>query len=152
MELITAVCCWQIVNKRPRINRNAHRETQYRQVVHKLITSLHSKRYRPSSLLIRLQNSYAVSGAPVAVKRWAVEPVNKVKEALCSNGINSVTWYCVSVIRWQICKHLFIFIPAKTQVSLFMSFIIFMCCLVMQIAKPYCFVLIRVTGISLCLF
>jgi hypothetical protein len=60
--------------------------------------------------------------------------------------------YFSSVSTLQICKHLFIFIPAKTQVSLFMSFIIFTCSLVMQIAKPYCFVLIIVTGLSLCLF
>jgi hypothetical protein len=30
-----------------------------RQAIHKLITSLHSKRYRPSGMLIHQQNSYA---------------------------------------------------------------------------------------------
>jgi hypothetical protein len=44
------------------MNRTARRETQCRQAVHKLITSLHSKRYRPSGMPIHRQNSYAPTG------------------------------------------------------------------------------------------
>jgi hypothetical protein len=41
------------------MNLTARRETYCRQAAHKLITSLHSKRYRPSGMLIHKQNSYA---------------------------------------------------------------------------------------------
>jgi hypothetical protein len=63
------------------MKRTAFRETQCRQAVHKLITTHHSERYRPSGMLIRRQirMRLAASSAPFAVKRRAVEPVNKVK-------------------------------------------------------------------------
>jgi hypothetical protein len=55
--LITAACCLHIINKLPRMNRTAYREIKCRQAVHKLITSLHSKSFRSSGILIRRQNS-----------------------------------------------------------------------------------------------
>jgi hypothetical protein len=54
MELISATYCWQIIN-----SHTAHCVTKYRQAVHKLITSLHSKCYWLSGMLIHQQNSYA---------------------------------------------------------------------------------------------
>jgi hypothetical protein len=52
------------------------------QAVHKLITSLHSKCYRPSGILIHRQNSYALRGKQHTGRREAQnsEPVNKVKK------------------------------------------------------------------------
>jgi hypothetical protein len=52
----------------PRMNRTARCETQCREAVYKLITSIHSKRY----WLIHRQNSYAAGGAPAAVKGRAM--------------------------------------------------------------------------------
>jgi hypothetical protein len=74
MELITT-------DKLQRMNHTARRETEYRQAVHKLITSLHSKRYRPSGMLIHRQNLYAPRSKWRTGRR---EPVNKVKKkTLC---------------------------------------------------------------------
>jgi hypothetical protein len=63
------------------MNRTARRETKYRQAVHKLINSLHSKRYWPSGILIYRQNSYAPRGKPHTGRRetQSREPVNKVR-------------------------------------------------------------------------
>jgi hypothetical protein len=44
------------------MNRTAHRETQCRQAVHKLIISLHSEWYRPSGMLIHRKHLYAPRG------------------------------------------------------------------------------------------
>jgi hypothetical protein len=51
-------CCLLLT----RMNRTARRVIKYRQAVHKLITSLHSKRYRTSGTLIHRQNSHAPRG------------------------------------------------------------------------------------------
>jgi hypothetical protein len=58
MELITAAYCWQIINKFPAWPAPLTVK-QYCQALHKLITSLHSKRYQPSGMPIHLQNSHA---------------------------------------------------------------------------------------------
>jgi hypothetical protein len=68
-------CCILLKNH----NSTARRETQRRQAVHKLITSIHSKRYRPSGMLINRQNSYAPRGKRRTGRR---EPLNKVRK-LC---------------------------------------------------------------------
>jgi hypothetical protein len=62
------------------MNRIAPRETKCRQAVQKLITFLHSKRYRPSGMLIHRQNSYAPRRKG---RTGRLEPVNKVKKTLC---------------------------------------------------------------------
>jgi hypothetical protein len=41
------------------MNHTASPELQCRQGIHKLITSVHSKSYRPSGMLIHRQNSHA---------------------------------------------------------------------------------------------
>jgi hypothetical protein len=74
------------------MNRTAHRETQYHQAVHKLITSLHCKRYRPSGMLIHRQNSYApcswrYTGRREAQSRERINKINKLSvrsSATCS--------------------------------------------------------------------
>jgi hypothetical protein len=62
------------------MNCTARRETKRRQAVHKLIASLHSKRYRPSDLLIHRQNSYAPRSRRRSSRREAQyrESVKKV--------------------------------------------------------------------------
>jgi hypothetical protein len=67
-------------HKFPRMNPAARRETQRHQAVHKLITSLHSKRYLPSGILIHRQNSHAPRGKQHTGHR---EVVNKVEKTLC---------------------------------------------------------------------
>lgn len=63
------------------MNGTAPRETKCRQAVLKLITSLNSKRYRPSYILIHgnICKRLATICAPVEVRRRAVEPAHKVK-------------------------------------------------------------------------
>jgi hypothetical protein len=71
------------------MNRTPRRETRCRQAIRKLITSLHSKRYRPSKMLIHRQNSYAPSGKQRTGRREAQsrEPANKLKKTLCRKNI-----------------------------------------------------------------
>jgi hypothetical protein len=76
IELITATYCWRIINRLPCMNHTARRETEYRQAVHKLITSLYSKRYRPSGMLIHRQNLFAPRS------NGCREEVNKVNNTL----------------------------------------------------------------------
>jgi hypothetical protein len=80
------------------MNHTARRKTQCRQAVHKLITSLHSKRYRPSGMLIHRQNLYVPRSKRRTRRREAQsrEPVNKVKkETLC----NTATAWSVTFIE-----------------------------------------------------
>jgi hypothetical protein len=67
----------QIINKLPGMNRTAGR-----QAVHKLITDIHSKRYRPSGMLIYRENFYAPHGKQRTGRRVAQsrEPIKKVKK------------------------------------------------------------------------
>jgi hypothetical protein len=55
---------------------------QCRKAAHKLITSLHSKRYRPSGMLSYQQNSHAPRSKWRIGRRkgQSCEPVNKVKK------------------------------------------------------------------------
>jgi hypothetical protein len=76
-------CCLLLTyHKLPLMNRTARRETECRQSIHKIITSLHSKRYRPSGMLIDRQNSYAPCSRRCTGRRESKsrEPVNKVKK------------------------------------------------------------------------
>jgi hypothetical protein len=77
MKLISAFYCGQIINKLLCMNRTARHDTKCSQVVHKLITSFHSKRYQPSGILIHRQNSYAPRDKQCTGRR---EAVNKVKK------------------------------------------------------------------------
>jgi hypothetical protein len=97
MALITATYSRQIINKLSRMDRTARREAQCRLAVHKLITSLHSKRYRPTSMLTHWQNSYAPSSKQSTGHREAQsrEPVNKLKKII-RNILGNVTVYTQS--------------------------------------------------------
>jgi hypothetical protein len=66
------------------MNRTTSREIYCREVAGKLITSLHSKRYRPSGMLIHWQilMRLAASGAAVTVKHRAVNRSTKLKPSL----------------------------------------------------------------------
>jgi hypothetical protein len=66
------------------MNSNVRRKTQCLQAVLKLITSLHSKRYRQSGMHIHRHNSYAPRSKRPAARHEAQsrEPVNKVKKKL----------------------------------------------------------------------
>jgi hypothetical protein len=85
MELITAVYCWQIIGKFLLMNCTACRETYWRQVVHKLIASFHSKRYRPSGMLIHQQNVYVPHDQQCTGchELQNHEPVSRVEKSLC---------------------------------------------------------------------
>jgi hypothetical protein len=81
MELITAAHCWQIIT-------NSHIWTALLAVKHnairrstKLVTSLNSKHYWPSGILIHWQNFVilATGGAPVTIKHRAVNQSTKVR-------------------------------------------------------------------------
>jgi hypothetical protein len=66
------------------MNRTARRETYCRQVVKKLITSFHSKRFWSSGLLIHRQNSYEPRSKRCTGRRekHSREPVNNIKKKL----------------------------------------------------------------------
>jgi hypothetical protein len=66
------------------MNRYASREPQGRQAIHKLFTSFHSKRYRPSGMLIhrQIRMHLAASGVSVAVKRRAVNRSKELKKSM----------------------------------------------------------------------
>jgi hypothetical protein len=96
MEMIPASYCWQIIN--------CHSLTALLAVKHnavkrstELITSLHSKSYRPSGILIHRQNSYALrsrrrTGRHEAQSR---ESVNKVKKlSVCISVYRTLVLLC----------------------------------------------------------
>jgi hypothetical protein len=59
MELIIATHCWQVINKLAHITALLAMKHNAVKQSTKLITSLHSKHYWPSGILIHWQNSYA---------------------------------------------------------------------------------------------
>jgi hypothetical protein len=87
MELIISADWWQIINKLPSTNRTAPCETCH-QAFHKLITSLHSKCYRPSEMLIQRQNSYAPHLQAAHQSPWNAEQWTSQQRKI--NKYNSV--------------------------------------------------------------
>jgi hypothetical protein len=72
------------------MNCTVRHEAYAAQAVHKVITSLHFKRYSPSGTLIHGQNLYAPRGKQHTSRHEAQchEPVNKVKTlCMCSNPL-----------------------------------------------------------------
>jgi hypothetical protein len=74
------------------MDRTVRHETQCCKAAHKLITSIHSKSYRPLGMLIDRQNSYAPRSKRRIGRREAqsCESVNKVKKTLCISDIESL--------------------------------------------------------------
>jgi hypothetical protein len=77
---------------RPPISRLSSSTSQYCQAVPKLITSLHSKRYRPSSILIHRQNLRAPFRKQRTGRREAQShvPGLRSKNTRCINHITSL--------------------------------------------------------------
>jgi hypothetical protein len=78
MEMITAVHCWQIINSHTWTALHAVKHNAVKRST-KLITFLHSERYRPSGISIHRQNSYAPCSRRCTGRR---EPINKVRTSL----------------------------------------------------------------------
>jgi hypothetical protein len=83
------------------MNRTVQREPQYHQGVHKLITSLCSKLYWPSGMLIHWQNFYAPCGKERTVRREVQSrgPVNKVKNLCIVSVKPGVTAYRYTYLK-----------------------------------------------------
>jgi hypothetical protein len=117
LELITATYCWQNLNKLPCMNGTTYHGTSCCQVVHKLITSLHSKCYQPSGMLIHRQNLYVPRSKQCTgcYEAQSHEPVNKVKK----KGLyRSQILYTASVLSWEGCTTPF---PPQSYKRDFMS-------------------------------
>jgi hypothetical protein len=108
IELMIVVShSWHNINKLPYMIHTAHRETKCHQTVHKLITSLNSKCYQPSCMLIHWQNSYVpcsqwhTNRRELTVKHRAIEAASKVK-ILCS----SVSFKCLLSLSFFITSNI----------------------------------------------
>jgi hypothetical protein len=85
MELITAACCWKIINNFPCMNRSSRREHNAIKPSTKLITPLDPKRYQSSGIMWvvgKIHNRLAAGGALAAMKHSAVNRSTKVRTSL----------------------------------------------------------------------
>jgi hypothetical protein len=89
-------------NKLPHMNHTARHETCC-YMVHKIITSLNSKHYQPSGMLIHWQNSYAPRK-----KQWtgrhetqSCEPINRVKIFLVLSTYDF--GQDTNILCWKLC-------------------------------------------------